>query len=74
MNKRMDLTGTSPGYRVFSAIVLILLALFFIFPLYWIITGSFKDVIEINARQPVWFPQSPTLDNYIRLFEHPALR
>ncbi len=74
MNKHMDLTGTSPGYRVFSAIVLILLALFFIFPLYWIITGSFKDVIEINARQPVWFPQSPTLDNYVRLFEHPALR
>lgn len=74
MNKRVDLTGTSLGYRVFAAIILILLALFFIFPLYWIITGSFKDVIEINARQPVWFPQSPTLDNYVRLFEHPALR
>ena len=73
MNKT-DLSGTSKGYKIFALVVLILLALFFLFPLYWIATGSFKDVIEINARQPIWFPQSPTLDNYMRLFEHPAFR
>ena len=72
--KKTDLSGTSTGYKVFAAVVLILVALFFLFPLYWIVTGSFKDAIEINAREPIWFPQNPTMDNYIRLLEHPALR
>ena len=64
MNKT-DLSGTSKGYKIFSLVVLILLTVFFLFPLYWIVTGSFKDVIEINARQPIWFPQNPTVDNYL---------
>ena len=72
--KSADLSGTSTGYKVFVVVVLILVTLFFLFPLYWIVTGSFKDVIEINAREPVWFPHAPTIDNYLRLFEHPALR
>ena len=72
--KSVDLSGTSTGYKVFAVVILVVAALFFLFPLYWIATGSFKDVIEINAREPIWFPQAPTLDNYIRLFEHPALR
>ena len=70
--KNTDLSGTSTGYKVFSAVVLILLAIFFLFPLYWIVTGSFKNKIEINANYPIWFPQEPTVDNYARLFEHPA--
>ena len=72
--KSADLSGTSTGYKVFVVVVLILVTLFFLFPLYWIVTGSFKDAIEINAREPIWFPQAPTIDNYLRLFEHPALR
>ena len=58
----------------FAIVVLILLAIFFIFPLYWIITGSFKDAIAINAQTPQWFPLNPTIDNYVRLFRQPALR
>ena len=61
-------------YMVFSTIVIILLAIAFAFPLYWIITGSFKDPIAVNANPPVWFPTSPTLNNYERLFQNPALR
>ena len=74
LNKTADLSGTSPVYKIFAAVILILLALFFLFPLYWIITGSFKDAVEINARYPIWFPQNPTVDNYMRLFEKPAFR
>ncbi len=59
---------------VVTNIVLILMAIFFIFPLYWIITGSFKDKIAVNANPPVWFPLNPTLDNYVRLLQQPALR
>jgi len=66
--------GRSKGYMAFAIVVLILLAIFFIFPLYWIITGSFKDAIAINAQTPQWFPLNPTIDNYVRLFKQPALR
>ena len=63
----------TPG-KVITNVVLVLPAIFFIFPLYWIITGSFKDPIAVNANPPVWFPTSPTLNNYERLFQNPALR
>ena len=72
--KTTDLSGTSTGYKVFAAVVLVLLAIFFLFPLYWIVTGSFKNVIEINANYPIWFPQNPTLENYATLFERPAFK
>ena len=72
----MDTTVKSkkltPG-KVIVDIVLFLLAIFFIFPLYWIVTGSVKDRIAVNANPPVWFPTQPTLDNSQRLFDNPAL-
>ena len=62
---------TTP-YRIVSILLLIVLAVLMIFPLYWIITGSFKDARTINSATPVWFPVNPTPDNYARLFERPA--
>ena len=67
-------SGRSTGYKVFVIVILVLLAIFFIFPLYWIITGSFKTAADINAQVPQWFPLEPTLDNYTRLFARPAVR
>ena len=60
-------------YKVIAAIVLAALAFFFIFPLYWILTGSVKTAAVINDAVPQWFPLSPTLDNYQRLFDNTAL-
>ena len=71
---KSSLDGQSRGYKIFVVIVLALLAVFFIFPLYWILTGSLKDAITINARTPQWFPLEPTLDNYVRLFKQPAIQ
>lgn len=62
------------AYDVVALIVLIVLAFLFIFPLYWIVTGSFKDAIAINSATPQWFPLEPTMDNFVRLFDRPALR
>lgn len=59
-------------YQVLCVIALIIVALLFTFPLYWIITGSFKGPQAVNARVPVWFPTEPTLLNYEKLFEKPA--
>ena len=72
MNKKTDLTGTSKGYKIFSVIILVAMVLSFLFPLYWIVTGSFKDRIEITAREPIWFPMDPTVENYAKLFDNPA--
>ena len=71
---KSSLDGQSRGYTIFVVIVLALLAVFFIFPLYWLLTGSLKDAITINARTPQWFPLEPTLDNYVRLFKQPAIQ
>ena len=70
--KKTDLSGTSTAYKVFAVVILIMLSIFFLFPLYWIVTGSFKSAIDINAKVPVWFPMNPTMGNYDKLFAKPA--
>ena len=59
-------------YRIISIILLVILALLMLFPLYWIITGSFKDARTINSRTPSFFLISPTDANYVKLFTKPA--
>lgn len=61
-------------YKILVIVVITILAILFIFPLYWIVTGSLKDAMAINAAVPQWWPLEPTLDNYVRLFEKPAFR
>lgn len=62
-------------YSVVSVLLLIILALLFTFPLYWILTGSFKTQQAVNSAVPVWFPTRDTLTmrNYNELFNRPAL-
>ncbi len=60
-------------YRIVSAVIMALLAIFFVFPLYWIFTGSVKTAAAINAPAPQWFPMEPTMTNYNKLFSNPAL-
>ena len=62
-------------YAVIGVILLIILALLFIFPLYWIVTGSFKTQQAVNSAVPVWFPTGDvvTMRNYTELFNRPAL-
>ena len=58
----------TPPYRVVSIIVLVILALLFLFPLYWIVTGSMKPVTEILNPEPSFFPKEFTMNNFDRLF------
>jgi multiple sugar transport system permease protein len=55
-------------YRIISIVLLILLAFLFLFPLYWIVTGSLKTQQAINAATPDWWPKEFTLRNYQTLF------
>ena len=70
----MNQVGKKTPYQVIALLILIVLAVLFAFPLYWILTGSLKDAAAINAAVPQWFPLAPTLDNYVRLLEKPALQ
>ena len=54
-------------YRYTSVVAVVILAFLFAFPLYWIITGSFKTGAEINSTTPVWFPSEWDIGNYARL-------
>lgn len=56
------------AYDVIAVIVLIIIAILFIFPLYWIVTGAFKTGAEINSVTPVWVPKEWVLDNFAKLF------
>ena len=53
MKKTTDLSGTSKGYKVFSVAILVVMVIFFLFPLYWIVTGSFKNKLEITWSEAV---------------------
>ena len=54
-----------PGaYKILCVVLVILLALLFTFPLYWILTGSFKSTKEINSSTPVWWPSEWVMRNY----------
>lgn len=61
-------TKKKSPYTIACLVILAVLAFLFIFPVYWIITGSFKTATEINSASPTFFPQVFTLDNYRKLF------
>lgn len=70
MNKqnRLDINRTKTKvYYIISFILVALIALTFLFPLYWIITGSFKVKSEILSATPVWVPTEWVLTNYENL-------
>ncbi|MDD2971164.1 MAG: carbohydrate ABC transporter permease [Lachnospiraceae bacterium] len=55
-------------YKIVSIIILMILAFLFAFPLYWIVTGSFKTGLSINSITPDWWPKEWVLTNYQKLF------
>ena len=54
-------------YYILCVIAVCAVAFTFLFPLYWIITGSFKVKSEIIASTPTWWPQEWTTINYENL-------
>ena len=70
MNKqnRLDAQAArSRAYTIFSYTVIILIAILFLFPLYWILTGAFKTKQEILATTPVWWPKEFVQTNFENL-------
>lgn len=63
-----NMSAKTKCYKIFSVAVIVVLAIAFAFPLYWIVTGSFKTAKAINATSPQLWPSEWVLDNYQKLF------
>ena len=62
-------SGRGRAYKIVSVIVLIILAFLFTFPLYWIVTGAFKNGADINATKPIWIPTEWVMNNFDKLMK-----
>ncbi len=60
--------------KVLSYSLLYVSAVVFLFPLYWMITGSFKAQDVAMTIPPEWLPLHPSLINYGSLFHYTAAR
>jgi len=58
------------AYRILCLVLIVVLALMFLFPLYWIVTGAFKTSKEVLSVEPVWFPSEWTLASFEKLFKN----
>lgn len=56
------------AYRIITGIIIVVLALLFLFPLFWIITGAFKNSKDIYSTSVVWWPTEWVTDNFTKLF------
>jgi multiple sugar transport system permease protein len=54
--------------RLLLYLVLLAFGIIFAFPFYWVISASVKDIVEIRAIPPTWWPHSFTLDAYARVW------
>ena len=56
-------------FRLQHAIGLLVGLLFALFPIFWMVSTSFKPTHEWAATPPVWITSNPTLANYLPLIE-----
>jgi len=50
-----------------------LIALLFLFPCYWMFVGAFQPALGIMKMPPEFFPASPTLKNFAKVFDTPIV-
>jgi multiple sugar transport system permease protein len=56
------------GSRMVLYVLLLGFGIICIFPFYWVLTASIKDVVEIRAIPPTWWPHSFTLEAYTKVW------
>ncbi|MCG8498984.1 MAG: carbohydrate ABC transporter permease [Firmicutes bacterium] len=53
---------------VLSYVLIIAFCILFLFPIYWMLSTSFKTNDVIMKLPPQWIPRAPTLQNYLNVF------
>ena len=51
-------------------VIMSFLCLVFLFPLYWMVTASFKPLSQIFVTPYEWWPKSWIIDNFVRAWKH----
>jgi multiple sugar transport system permease protein len=51
-------------------LVYLVITLFFLFPIFWVLSTSLKSVQQLFATPPVWFPLDPRFENYDYVFNN----
>lgn len=59
--------------KTISMIIIIILAIIFLFPFYWIATGAFKPQSVTVQIPPQWWPKNPTWANFAELAKQPLV-
>ena len=53
----------------------VFITLFFLFPIFWVLSTSLKSVPQLFASPPIWLPTDPAFGNYSYVFNNtPTLR
>ncbi len=65
MNKRKNIIG-----EIFFYLLIILIAIYLLFPFYWAIVSSLKDENELMRTPATWFPQNLTFKNYRAILQN----
>ena len=66
MKNSISITG------VVLKVLLIIISILFLWPFYWMISSSFKEMTVAFRIPPEFFPMSPTVQNYVKLFDNGA--
>lgn len=62
-------------FDIVSNVIVFIFAVMSLFPLYWLITSSFKNSAAVVKMPPDWFPKTFNFQNYIDVFSNqPAFR
>ncbi len=59
--------------RMLKWLAVIAAMCFALFPIFWMVSTSFKPIQEWSTYPPVWIPRQPTLENYLALLNPAAL-
>jgi ABC-type glycerol-3-phosphate transport system permease component len=52
--------------------LLIVVALLFLIPIWWLLISSLKPINQILTIPPIWWPRPPQWDNYVKALTSPA--
>ncbi len=70
MNRQTQKKIRSGAYRTLTLYVpLVFFLVFMLFPFYWIFNTSIKDSVDVISIPVQYWPEHPTFDNYVYLFQ-----
>ncbi len=70
---RLGYRNTLLLQRIVIYIIMVIIALLFLLPMFWMLSTSFKPKREWFSRDIQWIPQTFTWENYTRIFNNPTI-